>query len=94
MEHFLRHSTQPDRAGSPRTWRQVAPLIATWLWPPATGDAGARQDDGDATAAGQPQHLHGDDAWRIETMRWVPLVVPLAALGMLLLAVLIGTRLY
>jgi hypothetical protein len=89
MDHFLRHSTQPHRTGS-----QIASRIATWLWPAPAADAGTRQDDAHAGATAQAQDDSGDQAWSMKTMRWVPLVVPLAALFMLLLAVLIGSRLY
>ena len=78
MEHFLRHSTRPDRAGSSQTWRQVALHIEQWVWPPTAADADS---------------VHGDDQWSMKTMRWVPLMVPLSALFMLVLAVLIGSRL-
>ena len=89
MEQFLRHSTRPDHTGSLRSGNQSALRIARWLWPPTATDAAARQDDVPAAATAPSQ----DELWRMNTMRWVPLVVPLAALFMLLLAVLIGSRL-
>jgi hypothetical protein len=90
MEQFLRHSTRPDHTGSSRSRNRTALLVGRWLWPPTATDAAARQDVVPAAAATAPSQ---DELWRMNTMRWVPLVVPLAALFMLLLAVLIGSRL-
>ena len=86
MEQLIRHPAQPDSAGSPHSLNQVASRIATWVWPPVEPEAagprdGAATEDSDAPA------------WSTRTMHWVPLVIPLAALGMLVMAVLIGSRL-
>jgi hypothetical protein len=93
MEHFLHHSTRPDRTGPSLPLGQRASRIGRWLWPPAAADGFARQEEVHAAGTAQPQELGGDDAWSMHTMRWVPIAVPLAALFMLLLAVLIGSRL-
>jgi hypothetical protein len=89
MERFLHHSTRPDPIGSSQTLRQDTLRFARWLWPPLVADADARHDDVDATADGQPPS--GTDPGM---MHWVPLVVPGAAVFMLFLAVIIGSRLY
>lgn len=78
MERFVHHSMRPERTGPSQPWKQVAQHMARWLWPAAAADAGAHP---------------GDEAWSSKTLRWVPLVVPLSALFMLILAVLIGSRL-
>ena len=82
MEHSLRPARRPHHVRSAPT-RPLAARILAWVWP----STAANPDAGDHGA-------HGDDNWSVHTMRWVPVVIPLTALGMLLLAVLIGTRLY
>jgi hypothetical protein len=67
--------------------------IAWWLWPPPVADASAQHDDVDAAAKEQQKALAGAEAWSLNTMRWVPLVIPMAALFLLLLTVVIGSRL-
>ena len=88
MEQLIHHPTRPDGADSSHSLNQVASRIATWVWPPVESDAAAGQDGVDAGTQDSDA-----PAWSMRTMHWVPLVIPLTALGMLVMAVLIGSRL-
>ena len=81
MEHSLRHAARPHHVRSSPP-RPLAARMLAWLWPSTA-----------TSTDPHPDGVHGDDAWSARTMHWVPIVIPLTALGMLLLAVLIGTRL-
>ena len=89
MAQLIHHPTRIDPSGSPRSWNLAASRIATWVWPPVEPEAAPRQDGADGST-------QDDDppAWSMRTMHWVPLVVPLAAVLMLGMAVLVGSRLY
>jgi hypothetical protein len=88
MAQLVHHSAGPDLSGPSHSLNHVASRIATWVWPPVEPESGTRQDGLDpATDDADPP------AWSMRTMHWVPLVIPLAALGMLVMAVLIGSRL-
>lgn len=81
MEQLIRHPTPLDPTGSSHPWNHLTSRIATWVWPPVEPDGDAATEDADPPA------------WSMRTMHWVPLVIPLTALGMLVMAVLIGSRL-
>ena len=87
MQPLIRHPSHTDPAGSPWSFKQAASHVATWIWPPIETDAAAQAD---------AEHPQDPDAplWSMKTMHWVPLVVPAAAVLMLLMAVLVGSRLY
>jgi hypothetical protein len=82
MEQFIRHPRRLDPTGSSPSRNRAASRIADWVWPPVEPDVASEGDADDAPA------------WSVRTMHWVPLVVPAAALLMLGMAVLVGTRLY
>ena len=89
MAQLIHHPVRIDPAGSSRSWSLMASRLATWVWPPVEPEAAPRQDGVDA-ATQEPD----PPAWTMKTMHWVPLVVPAAAVLMLAMAVLVGTRLY
>ena len=90
MQPLIHHPTHADPAESPWSLKQAASRVGTWIWPPIETDAAARPDELDA------EHPQDPDVplWSMKTMHWVPLVVPLAAVLMLFMAVLVGSRLY
>ena len=86
MALFIHHPARTDPTGSPQSWKHVGSRIATWVWAPLEPEA-TRQD-----GVGAETQDSDRPAWSMRTMHWVPLVVPLAAVLMLGMAVLVGTR--
>ena len=101
MESSLRYSTLSDHAKASRTLTSFAVRIARWIWPALPPSVWASDSEFGATAVAQPrassidgQQMENRSSLEAETrndMRWVPVVVPLAALFLVLLAGFIGS---
>ena len=86
MALFIHHPARNDPMGSSPSWNHAAARIATWVWAPVEPEATQQDGMGTETQDSDPP------AWSMRTMHWVPIVVPLAAVLMLVMAVLVGSR--
>lgn len=101
MESSLRHPTLSDRAEASRTLTPLGLRVARWIWPPLPPSVMASDGEFGSSAAAQSRASSIDeqqvedpsslDAETRNAMRWVPLVVPLAALFLVLIAGFIGS---